>query len=327
MGVSIVVPFRPDGAERERNWKWLRARYERLYPDWEIVEGTCEGQWSKGEAVNPAVARSSGDVLVIADADVMVGEQALPAAVRELEGAPWVIPHGLVYRLTEKATRAVISGELRAGPTRLPRARLARRPLKGPSGGGMTVARREDFEAVGGIDERFTDWGGEDISFARALDTLIGPHLRLDEVMWHLYHQPMRRRPPNRASGANEALAAHYLDAAGDPVAMAALCVERPYKGLMGGGIVVAGREVVEQVPFDPRFTGWGHEDTAWAIAVSCLAGPPKRSQAPLVHLHHPPPERMTRGRGSPANVRLRRRYGVAGSNPERMKELISECR
>jgi hypothetical protein len=33
---------------------------------------------------------------------------------------------------------------------------------------------------------------------------------------------------------------------------------QRPYKGIEGGGVVVASREVIHSIPLDSRFTGWG---------------------------------------------------------------------
>jgi hypothetical protein len=259
--VSIIVPMRPDGAERDRNWAYLLARYKRLYPDWEIVchPGNPTGPWSKGTAVNAAAACATGDVLIVSDADVLVGAQVLPDAVSQLEHAPWVIPHGYVYRLNAHVTAQLIQRDDQvneAGP--VPSSRLARRRHIGPAGGGLVVTRTSDFETVGGIDPHFTDWGGEDISFARALDTLVGEHTRLDAPAWHLHHRPMTRRPGNRASEQNEQLAGRYLDANGDPLAMATLCQERPYQGIAGGGLLVASREVIATIPPDPRFTGWG---------------------------------------------------------------------
>jgi hypothetical protein len=268
VSVSICIPFRPDGAERDRNYAFVRSRYETLYPDWELVEGRDNHQggdldgpqialgsgWSKGTAVNAAVEASSGDVLVISDADVMIGQQALRDAVGRLENSAWVVPHKLIYRLTEDATRAVIADTLYADPHAFTHNRT-RAPRRGPPGGGVSVMRREDFV---GMDERFIDWGGEDISFAWALDTLIGPHLRLGAVMWHLNHKTMK--PPNgRASAQSEALTGRYLEASGDPVAMSELLDEQPYDRITwGGGIVVARREVVHSVPLDARYVGWG---------------------------------------------------------------------
>lgn len=33
---------------------------------------------------------------------------------------------------------------------------------------------------------------------------------------------------------------------------------ERPYRGVMGGGITVVPREVISHIPLDARFVGWG---------------------------------------------------------------------
>jgi GT2 family glycosyltransferase len=222
--VSLLVPIEPDGGERDRNWRWLRSRYQRLFPGWEIVERGCSGGWSKGEAVNAAAQAASGEVLVIADADLLLARDGLTEALVALKrGAPWVVPHGRVLRLTEACTAKVLAGDMPAFPAPLESSSLARPSRLGPAGGGVTVLRREAFHAVGGIDPDFTGWGGEDISFARALDTLVGPHRRLGALAWHLWHPPMERRLGNRASSANERLAARYLDAVGDPISMAAL--------------------------------------------------------------------------------------------------------
>jgi hypothetical protein len=39
----------------------------------------------------------------------------------------------------------------------------------------------------------------------------------------------------------------------------------RPYKGHETGTLVVIRRDVLTDIPPDPRFVGWGHEDDAWA--------------------------------------------------------------
>lgn len=263
MSVSVIVPFNPGDQARDRNWKFVKARYKALYPDWQIVVRGCSPPWRKGLAVHAAVEASSGDMLVLSDADVLVAEHALRDAVERLQDHPWVIPHRMVYRLNEEVTRALVEDRIYADPRSL-QTGIIRRPHKGPAGGGISVMRREDYETSGGIDPAFVDWGGEDISFARALDTLVGPHLRLDNIMWHLLHDPMPRIGRNRAFPENEALANRYLDASGDPAAMKDLLEQsnsrdkKPYEGFEGGGITVARREVIESTPVDCRFVGWG---------------------------------------------------------------------
>lgn len=325
MSVSIVVPYSPIGEGRERNWRFLRERYQALHPDCEVVEGRCEGRWSKGRAVNDAVQRSSGDVLVIADADVMVGPQALRNAIEALRFSAWVVPHRLVYRLTEEATLRVLAGAL-AEPRSLD-PHEASRVHKGCQGGGITVLTREAFHTVGGIDEGFYDWGGEDISFARAMDAIVGGHRRMGELMWHLNHEPMPRREGNRASEESEELAGRYLEASTSREGTRELLCQRAYEGMLGGGVLVTSRDVASEVPLDPRFQGWGQEDESWSLALRTLVGLPQRGGAALVHLAHEEAPRLSRSRGSWDGWELRRRYLSCLGDPEAMRQLIEEAR
>lgn len=103
--------------------------------------------------------------------------------------------------------------------------------------------------------------------------------------------------------------------------------VQKPYQGVWGGGFVVAPRTVLEAVPIDERFVGWGQEDECHAVALSTLVGAAWRGSADLWHLWHPPQERMTRRRGSKANWELRCRYMKARNNPAVMAALVEEGR
>lgn len=102
---------------------------------------------------------------------------------------------------------------------------------------------------------------------------------------------------------------------------------ERPYRGLQGGGVVVARRDVLLDTPLDHRFTGWGQEDASWAVALRTLHGQAWRGSHDLIHLHHPPQERATRKVGSPAGQLLHRRYLAARRDPARMRALLQETR
>lgn len=217
--VAVIVPWRPGCQHREQAWAWVRARYADVHPAWEIIEARAPtGPWCKALAVNPAVAATSADVIIVADADVWVPN--LTDAVAELDQAPWVIPHRLVHRLTEDATAAVLAG----------------------------------------------------------------------------------------------------ADTGGQPTA------ERPYLGVPGGGLVIAPRTTLLDVPLDPRFWGWGQEDVSWAAALQSLTGPPYRGSTPLTHLWHPPQPRSTRKVGSPQGQLLHRRYiSAARKGPPAMRQLLQE--
>lgn len=103
---------------------------------------------------------------------------------------------------------------------------------------------------------------------------------------------------------------------------------ERPYRGLMGGGITVLPRETYLDIPLDPRFTGWGQEDASWGIALCTLAdGDRWRGTSDLIHLWHPPQHRLSRQIGSPEGEELHRRYQLAQNDPAAMRALIEEAR
>jgi hypothetical protein len=102
---------------------------------------------------------------------------------------------------------------------------------------------------------------------------------------------------------------------------------QRPYRGVEGGGIVVARRETLLEAPLDDRFCGWGQEDTAHALALTTLAGYPWRGEAPLVHLWHPAQQRESRQRGSADGWVLYKRYVSARRDTSRMRALIEEGR
>lgn len=104
-------------------------------------------------------------------------------------------------------------------------------------------------------------------------------------------------------------------------------CAERPYPGIVGGGVTVVARSVWDATPMDPRFVGWGGEDISWGYALATLHGRPWRSRAPLIHLWHEPAERRTRSRGSRENDELRARYARAATRPELMAPLAAEAR
>jgi hypothetical protein len=89
---------------------------------------------------------------------------------------------------------------------------------------------------------------------------------------------------------------------------------QRPYKGFEGGGITVLRREVYLNCPLDPGFVGWGQEDEAWALALNGIYGPSWRGRAPLYHLWHEKPARITRYAGSAESLARLKLYKGAGS-------------
>ena len=97
------------------------------------------------------------------------------------------------------------------------------------------------------------------------------------------------------------------------------------YRGVAGGGFVIARPKDLLDVPLDSRFVGWGQEDESWARALRTLLGEPYRGMRDLAHLWHPPQERLTRKIGSVGSRALARRYHAATGQPAQMRALIEE--
>lgn len=186
------------------------------------MEGHGGDPWVKADAVADALSRADGDVLVVVDADVWVDR--LDVAVTVLgDVGRWVIPHHLVHRLTDPASEAVLAGAEWADAAEM--FGYAERPYPGWPGGGCVVVRREDYERAP-LDRRFVGFGQEDISWSLALDTLVGPHVRLDAPLWHLWHPPQPRLNRRIGSHEGEALWQRYRTARRRAERMAALVAE-----------------------------------------------------------------------------------------------------
>ncbi len=100
---------------------------------------------------------------------------------------------------------------------------------------------------------------------------------------------------------------------------------QRPYRAVLGGGIVVLRREVYDAAPLDPRFVGWGQEDESWGLALRTMFPGGREASGQLFHLWHPPADRRNRRNGSQESVKLRNRYAIAKKSPESMRALLAE--
>lgn len=136
---------------------------------------------------------------------------------------------------------------------------------------------------------------------------------------WAIPHGPIRGI--HRLTAASTA---RYM--AGEPHDGLPLAEFR-YDGVAGGGIVVLHRVVYEACPLDPRFRGWGGEDESWGHALRALHGPANRGSSALIHLWHPPQQRLSRNTGSEASHALRKRYARARHRPDQIAALVEEAR
>jgi hypothetical protein len=204
-GVSIIIPFRASKAAPERlhNVTWLMQYWKKHLPGAEVIMGEdpcLDKAFSKSVAINAGVKKSTGDVLVIMDADGFMRISSVMHCVNEIRLARkrghrlWFIPYRQFYRLSEAASKILLASDP-ADPHLYPEAPEAHHvhsdtnPRMGHWYGAMVhIVPREAFELVGGWDERFRGWGGEDHAAMRAMDTLYWHHKTLPGSVLHVWH-------------------------------------------------------------------------------------------------------------------------------------------
>jgi hypothetical protein len=266
-GISLLVPFRcPDQASvRAMNWRWLERYWRAQLPGAEIVMGqdsiaSASGcleppvPFSKCCAVNDAASRAKGDIFVIVDADGYVSASAVLFCAQKIRHAlkigrrRWFVPYRHFYRLTEKAAAQVLESDP-AHPYILPdppaTSDLQETTDTGVAmghwyGAMIQIVPRQAFEEVGGWDQRFRGWGGEDVAAMRATDTLYWRHSTIPASVFHLWHPMLGSHSPianyvdcnhrvwenQIRAGVNGRLATRYYAAHGDRKRMRALVDE-----------------------------------------------------------------------------------------------------
>ena len=183
MRTVICVAWRGGDLDRERAWAWLRPRYTKL--GWPIYEADSGDEpFSRAKSRNLA-AREAGewDVAVMLDADCMSENGPLHRAVDEVRDAPAVIlPHDVYIPLNAGRTALLYQDEWHIRPNAL------YTPRHAP--GGIVVVNRHAWDLLGGYDESFVGWGGEDNDLLTRAYALHLPVIRLHGTITHLWHTP-----------------------------------------------------------------------------------------------------------------------------------------
>jgi len=229
--ISILIPYQSDGnGPRDAAMEWVLGYYAQSMPEAQICIGEITGtkeSFSRSKAINLAYRQASRDILVIADSDIVYDPDLLNASVALVTSGQWVIPFSRILRLNEPTSRLLQQHEGRWPLTVKPET-LAETATGFV--GGFNVLGRNAYETVGGYDERFIGWGGEDEAFAYALDTLVSPHVRLNGEMVHFWH-PFVGPDGNPHYESNYTLFKRYQLARGDEKGMQQLIQEKSQRG------------------------------------------------------------------------------------------------
>jgi glycosyltransferase involved in cell wall biosynthesis len=147
-------------------------------------------EFNKSMLLNRGVALARAPLVLLHDADILVPRDYLEQALRRIDaGFEAVRPLRLLFYLDSIQSRGLIASGNFATNVDVP---VVTQNFQG----GSTLLVRDVYGAIGGHDERFRGWGGEDLEFLERLQTRklfkggIMPGL-------HLWHEP----GPKKASG------------------------------------------------------------------------------------------------------------------------------
>jgi glycosyl transferase family 7 (putative galactosyltransferase) len=180
--VRLVVPRLADHGERDGLWEFCRDYWREQLPEFELVEGHHEGDrpFNRSASINQA-AKGHWDVAVILDSDTIVDADEVRAAVAlAAESGELVLPFHLRNMLSAEGTKEIL-GDYVGSWNRWVKLRERDRVSC------CVVVPRGLWDEVGGFDERFEGWGGEDEAFHAACTLLKGCRRTKGEV-WHLHH-------------------------------------------------------------------------------------------------------------------------------------------
>jgi hypothetical protein len=207
MTVAVLVPFCGGNPHRERNWSWVRSKYEQ--DGFEVVVGTTDAPgFSRTQAILNAREQSDADVFVIGDADVW--PEGLDDGIAEAEVAGWAVPNWFIHRLSEASTWRVYGGEPWRGLELSQDNPQDTRPYPVHEGGTCLVVTAEAFDTAP-PDPRFVGWGQEDDAWALALHSLVGKPWRGVADLVHLWHPAEPRKSRVLGNEANRRLLGRYL--------------------------------------------------------------------------------------------------------------------
>lgn len=218
------MPYR-FSTEREHIARWVLQRYERLLPEAEMIlaeDDHANGEYfCRAKAINNGVAKAGGDMILIADADVVMFPEQIHAAVGQIrfdDTIGWVLPYVNYHELGTASSAELLARD----PAHDPSAFIVPSATYPDSTASLAVISLRNFERSGGFDERFIGWGPEDQAWALAVTTLCGPVKRLagrDCIhIWHPVTQPTRIGNPHYPESVR--LWDKYKTASGNPEAM-----------------------------------------------------------------------------------------------------------
>lgn len=198
MSKAVIIGFRDRGTDplRSANLGCVLERWLEFAPTNVISDcQTGVAQFNRSAAYNRGAAAAHVDVLIFAEADMLIDfNQIDEAAAMAADRPGLVIPFTHRHDLTSEDSELVRAG--RKNP-----ADCTAGMIQHTNYGCINVLSRETLNMIGGWDEQFTGWGHDDCAMWLAFEKAAGPTRFVDGPAWHLYHNiPLEGSPTDRAA-------------------------------------------------------------------------------------------------------------------------------
>lgn len=156
---------------------------EQRLPSWcRYLFCECRTDYNRAAAFNAGAAMARGAVVILHDNDIVVpARYAAEVVARAAEGFDFIDVKRFIFNLDERGVLAAIVQNAQ---------------------GGSIAARRDAYFAIGGFDEEFVGWGGEDNDFWDRAETT-GKVYRFGYLpMTHQHHSPQKAKVDGAAAPA-----------------------------------------------------------------------------------------------------------------------------
>jgi hypothetical protein len=215
--VRVVIPFRDSGGGgRARNLvaclaslrdqrnaagdvticvveSDTRCRWRETLEPWvdHYVFTEHSRHFNKSWTVNVGVRHTAGegDLICVLDADILVDADFLARNLARMAGRPDLdafLPYRNMFCLDVPSSDTAIRARCERGTRRVSTDEVRALLLREPPGGCLWV-RAAAYDHVGGMDERYEGWGGEDDDIVARLGQA-GRIERFDDRLMHLFH-------------------------------------------------------------------------------------------------------------------------------------------
>lgn len=150
-----------------------------------------DGHFNKSWAVNVGVRETPGEpeLICVLDTDILADRRFLSRNLDRMAREPELsafLPYRRMFCLDPETSAAAIRRRCERGEADVPLDAVRSLVLKEPPGACLW-ARSTIFDAIGGFDERYQGWGGEDDDVVARL-SLAGRFTRFDDPLLHLAH-------------------------------------------------------------------------------------------------------------------------------------------